>query len=71
MQHGRTAQGDSFNLTLRRRVLKIDVDDPVAYYNLGTALEAAGEYKDASKAYREAIELDSDEAKYYNNLGGW
>lgn len=37
---------------------------------VGTALEKAGEYKEAAKMYRQAIELEPEEAKYYNNLGG-
>eukprot|EP00961_Rhodomonas_salina_P033953 456763-Rhodomonas_salina.3 len=40
------------------------------YHSPWTALEKAGEYKAAVKAYREAIELEPEEAKYYNNMGG-
>ena len=42
---------------------------PKAYYNLGTARQAAGDEEGAAKAYREALRLVPDSLPALNNLG--
>jgi tetratricopeptide (TPR) repeat protein len=42
---------------------------PRAYYNLGTARQAAGDVDGAAKAYREALRLVPDSLPTINNLG--
>ena len=36
---------------------------------LGFSLQKAGKYEDAEHAYREALELDKDNAEIYNLMG--
>jgi len=51
-------------VSIYKRIIKLDQDDPTAHYNLGTAQERAGNYKEAVKAYKVAIDLEPEEAKY-------
>ncbi len=54
--------------TLWRDVIAKYPDLPVAHYNLGLALRAAGETDGALASYREAIRLDPRDAQAHNNI---
>jgi Flp pilus assembly protein TadD len=55
--------------TLFRRALTVTKDNPIAQYNLGTALGEAGQLQEAIKHFREALRLEPNSAMAYNNLG--
>ncbi len=52
-----------------RRILEIDLTDAQASFNLGSVLEAQGEYQQAVLAYEGAIALDPKYAKAYAGVG--
>jgi tetratricopeptide (TPR) repeat protein len=45
-------------------------DDPVAHYNLGTALERAGRIQEAIGRYEQALQIAPNYPEAQNNLGG-
>ena len=52
-----------------RRVIQLDPQNAVAYYNLGNALYNQGNLEEAIASYRQAIEIDPQYAYAYFNLG--
>lgn len=56
-------------ITFYLRTLKYAPGSPKIYYNLGTAYNAIGRYKEAIRSYKEALEAKEDYADAYFNLG--
>jgi tetratricopeptide (TPR) repeat protein len=57
------------NVALWQRTLRATSHNVVAHNNLGTALEAQGEFSRAVAEYSKAIEIDSAYVQAHNNLG--
>src|SRR5208283_5428753 len=55
-------------ITEFREVIRLRPDDPVAYNNLGLALDISGQPNLAVAEYREAIRLKPDDANAHTNL---
>lgn len=52
-----------------RRALEYWPDESIFISNLGAALHASGELREAEKCYRKLLEFKADFAEAYNNLG--
>jgi tetratricopeptide (TPR) repeat protein len=52
-----------------RAAVTLTPEDEDAYYNLGVALAAQGDFDDAIAAYQKALELFPDYPEVHNNLG--
>ncbi|MBW4695122.1 MAG: tetratricopeptide repeat protein [Lyngbya sp. HA4199-MV5] len=52
-----------------RQATHVDYDDPIAWFNLGFALQGQHKIYEAVVAYRKVIELDPENTLAYNNLG--
>ena len=51
------------------KVLQIDPNFALGYYNLGITLKAMGQFIEAIAAYKRAIQLNPEYAQAYQNLG--
>lgn len=52
-----------------QKAAQLSPDDVEAHYNLGVALQDAGDFSNAEFAYRHALKLNPDYADAYGNLG--
>ena len=52
-----------------KRAARQDIDNPVAFYNLGSAYFYQNSYQDAISCFNRAIKLKYDYDRAYNNLG--
>lgn len=52
-----------------RRVIKVEPNNPAAYYNLGIALNSQNKLDEAAAAYRQSLRINPSDAVALNNLG--
>ncbi|MDP7279663.1 MAG: tetratricopeptide repeat protein, partial [Candidatus Poribacteria bacterium] len=56
-------------VSVNKQVARQNIDDPVAFYNLGSAYFYQKAYRQAITCFKRAIKLKSDYDRAYNNLG--
>ncbi len=57
------------SITLFQHTITVTVNNHIAHYNLGSALEANGRFQDALHNYTETIRINPLHAKAHNNIG--